>query len=50
VDQEEMSHALLGTVVPKAKKSKNAFSAGCQTSNNQINSTASGEELVNLSE
>ena len=41
-----MSHALLGTVVPKTKESENAFSTGCQTSDNKINSSASLEESV----
>jgi len=41
-----MSHALLGTVVPKTKESENAFSNGCQTSDNKINSSASLEESV----
>jgi len=33
-------------VVPKTKESENAFSTGCQTSDNKINSSASLEESV----
>jgi len=32
--------------VPKTKESENAFSTGCQTSDNKINSSASLEESV----